>query len=73
MGIRLLLNEKEYFPRVCMHAWARVCLHVFVYILGPGMEGVCVCVCVYVCACVPVCTSLKYLWAGRLQLGKASV
>ena len=51
VSITLLLSEKEYFPRVCMHAWARVCLHVYMCILGPGMEGFCVCV----CACVPVC------------------
>lgn len=65
VGIPLLLSEKEYFPRVCMHAWARVCLHVCAC-FGPRY-GVCVCV------CICLCTSLKYLWAGRLQLGKTSV
>ena len=72
VGIPLLLSEKEYFPCVCMHAWARVCLHVCAYI-GPRYGACVVCVCVCVCVYVPVCTSLKYLWARRLQLGKASV
>lgn len=48
---------------MCVHA--RMCLRLRVHVLGLDM--------CMVCACVPVSASPTYLWAGRLQLGKAGV
>lgn len=63
-----LLSEKEYFPCVCMHAWARAVLHVCAYI-GPRYGG-CDRVCVYVCVYVPACALLLIFMGQEIATGK---